>query len=98
MNNQEKVVLLQEFIARVDAMMENLIADCTGFYVPETEFRQFKKDIQLFFDNQIPHQTQLIKEFNEMVTEGKKHKMLYAKVILQDILNELTGNISNLRN
>jgi len=92
--NSDKLIALRNFVGKVNDLMDNLIGDCTGFHVPENDFRNFKAEIEKFFKTNYSDNHELVKEFREIVTESKKHKMIYARVILNDMINELEGNLS----
>jgi|GEM_PF-1992504 len=96
-DSTDKITIIKGFISHTEKLLENINADCTGFYVNEPDFRSFKKEVNGFFNKYFPAGNELGVEFNEMVTEGKKHKMIYAKVLLQELLTQLENENNGLR-
>ncbi|MBT3424702.1 MAG: hypothetical protein HOD63_13860 [Bacteroidetes bacterium] len=95
MSKEEHITQLSLFLLRVEELLATSVEDCRGHNVDWKLFNDFKKEMIDFLNTEIGKSHELTKEFLEVVTENKKYKVIYARVILKDLLQELkTGEKS----
>lgn len=96
MTKDEHITQITLLLLRVEELLATSKQDCRGHNVDWKLFKDFKEDSIQFLTCEIGKSHELTKEFIEVVTENKKHKVIFAKVILKDLLLELqTGEKSD---
>jgi hypothetical protein len=95
MDKAQKILETSLLLLRVEELLAGSFEDCHGHSVDAYLYRSFHQAASDFLTKEIGQMNPLTKEFFEVVTDNKKFRIIYARVILKELMKELeTGEKS----